>query len=148
MNRVIIAVFIGLAILIVSGCTDDAKGVEENEEIEALKFSFDEDDFKETYEENTGKSVPVSFDMHSSSIEIDDASANQVEGFLESAHDLLGDDVIDKMYKSFKEDRSELTPGGDSGWRKVEGNDRLFLDFGILENEKYMSTIYLEVEEE
>lgn len=134
--------------IVLAGCGEKSKGIEKDDEVEMSVFSFDGDDFKEAYEENTGKSLPVSFEMSDTSIGIENANNKQVEGFLKTAHDLLGDNVIDEMYKSFKEDRDELEPGGNKGWRKVEGNDRLFLDYGILEDGKYMSSVYVSTDEE
>lgn len=143
-----IAIVLLLPALFLIGCSEEMKGIETDQDTDMLVFSFDEDDFRKVYEENTGKAIPVSFEMNYSSMGIKNATAEQVEAFLKTSYDLLGDDVIQKMYNSFREDREELSPGGREGWRKVETGENLFLDYGVHENGKYMSTVYLEVDNE
>src|SRR5690625_6269410 len=89
------------------------------------KFTFTEDEFKKTYEENTGKVVPNSFKFNHSSIHIANVNADQVKGFLQTAYDLLGDDVIKKMLKSFKEDRDELIKNSLAFFRSEEHTSEL-----------------------
>lgn len=146
-----------VASLVLVACgSGELKGVEINDEgyIDMPVFTFDEEEFKEVYEENTGKAIPISFEINYGTMSIDNVNAEQVEGFLKSAYELLGDDIINKMYKSFKEDRAELIPEEDTtfetrgDWRKVESGDRLFLDYGIIDDETYMSSIHLYTEEE
>src|SRR5699024_12089825 len=95
-----------------------------------------------------------SFKYNHSSIHIDNVNAEQVKWFLKTDYDLLGDDVIKKMLKSFKEDRDELIKEEDmtsleeeGKWRKVESGDRLFVDYGISEDDTYVSAINLYLEE-
>lgn len=140
MKKFIILLFI---VLITVGCSSELKGVEKDAETGMQVFTFTEDEFKKAYEDNTGKVVPVSFELNYSSMGIRNVNAEQVEGFLKTSYDMLGDEIINKMYKSFKEDRTELTPGGNEGWRKVELDDRLLIDYGLLEDDTYMSSISL-----
>src|SRR5690625_5523675 len=105
MKKIILLV---ISTLLLVACNSGLKGVEIDSETDMQKFTFTEDEFKKTYEENTGKVVPNSFKFNHSSIHTANVNADQVKGFLQTAYDLLGDDVIKKMLKSFKEDRDEL----------------------------------------
>jgi len=151
MKKIILLV---ISTLLLVACNSGLKGVEIDSETDMQKFTFTEDEFKKTYEENTGKVVPNSFKFNHSSIHIANVNADQVKGFLQTAYDLLGDDVIKKMLKSFKEDRDELIKEEDmtsleeeGKWRKVESGDRLFVDYGISEDDTYVSAINLYLEE-
>lgn len=148
----LILLIVASFILVACG-SGETKGVEINDK-DMPVFTFDEDEFKEVYEENTGKAIPISFEINYGTMSIDNVNAEQVEGFLKSAYELLGDDIINKMYKSFKEDRDELIPEEEAtfetrgDWRKVESTDRLILDYGIIEDETYVSMIQLYTEDE
>lgn len=135
-----------LSVILLAACGNELKGIEVEEESGLEVFTFDEIDFRKMYEENTGKSIPIGFEYHDvSSIGVRGANANQVEGFLKTSYDLLGDDVIKKMYNSFREDREELIPGDSKRWRKVATGDRVIVDYGILENGQYISSIYINI---
>src|SRR5690625_715904 len=151
MKKIILLV---ISTLLLVACNSGLKGVEVDSETDVQMFTFTEDQFKEAYEENTDKVVPNNFEFYDSTIDITNANAEQVEGFLQTAYELLGDDVIKKMLKSFKEDRDELIKEEDmtsleeeGKWRKVESGDRLFVDYGISEDDTYVSAINLYLEE-
>src|SRR5699024_3443518 len=151
MKKIILLV---ISTLLLITCNSGLYGIEIYSDTDMQKFTFIEDEFKKTYEENIDKVVSNSFKFNHSSTHIDNINANQVKMILQIAYDLLGDDVIKKMIKSFKEDRDELIKEEDmtsleeeGKWRKVESGDRLFVDYGISEDDTYVSAINLYLEE-
>src|SRR5690625_5759363 len=76
MKKIILLV---ISTLLLVACNSGLKGVEIDSETDMQKFTFTEDEFKKTYEENTGKVVPNSFKFNHSSIHIANVNADQVK---------------------------------------------------------------------
>src|SRR5690625_5014097 len=105
MKKIILLV---ISTLLLVACNSGLKGVEIDSETDMQKFTFTEDEFKKTYEENTGKVVTNSFKFNHSSIHIAHVNADQLKRYLQTADNLHDDYVIKKMIKSFKEYRDRM----------------------------------------
>lgn len=145
MKRLLVLLFV-VGLMLLSACSQkvnnkELTGVIKNEN-NWNEFDFTEEEFGEQYEKNTGKLAPASLDISYAMMSVEDVSAKQMEGFLQTAYDMLGDEDIKIMYKSFKEDREELVPDTDR-WRKVKSGERMLIDYGITDEGSYQSLFML-----